>query len=158
VGKALTGGVMSLAATLSTDEVARGVSSGSPGVLLHGPTFMGNPLACAVASASIELLLASPWQERIAAIEVGLRDGLEAARSLSGVADVRVLGAIGVIELARPVAMRSIQQAFVDSGVWLRPFGRLVYTMPPFVTEPGDLRSITTAMVHVVGEHLKETA
>jgi adenosylmethionine-8-amino-7-oxononanoate aminotransferase len=158
VGKALTGGVMSFAATLATDEVARGVSSGSPGVLLHGPTFMGNPLACAVASASIELLLASPWQERIAAIEVGLRGGLEPARSLPGVADVRVLGAIGVIELARPVVMRSIQQAFVDSGVWLRPFGRLVYTMPPFVIEPGDLRSITTAMVDVVGKHLKETA
>jgi adenosylmethionine-8-amino-7-oxononanoate aminotransferase len=158
VGKALTGGVMSLAATLSTEEIARGVSSGSPGVLLHGPTFMGNPLACAVASASLELLLASPWQERIHAIEGNLRRGLEPARALPGVADVRVLGAIGVIELERPCIMRTLQQAFVDSGVWLRPFGRLVYTMPPYVIEPADLESITSAMVSVVRAHTKDTA
>jgi adenosylmethionine-8-amino-7-oxononanoate aminotransferase len=151
VGKALTGGTMTLAATLSTDEVARGVSSAPPGQLMHGPTFMANPLACSVALASIDLLLASPWQERIRRIESELESGLGPCRSAPGVRDVRVLGAIGVVELEEPVDMLRVQPAFVERGVWLRPFGRLVYTMPPYVIGTSDLALITGAIRAVVG-------
>ncbi|HVU01876.1 MAG TPA: adenosylmethionine--8-amino-7-oxononanoate transaminase [Polyangiaceae bacterium] len=151
VGKALTGGVTSLAATLATDEVARGISAGEPGVFMHGPTFMGNPLACAVALASVELLLSSPWQERVGRIERELRAGLEPCRGLSGVRDVRVLGAIGVVELERRANVRAMQPAFIERGVWLRPFDRFVYTMPPYVVTTEELAQITTAMVDVVG-------
>ncbi len=150
LGKALTGGTMTLAATLATDAVARGVCAAAPGVLMHGPTFMGNPLACAVALASIDVLLSSPWRTRIERIEGELSAGLAPARALRGVRDVRVLGAIGVIELEQPVDMRRVQPAFVDRGVWLRPFGRLVYTMPPFVVDTPDLSAVTRAMVEVV--------
>lgn len=152
IGKALTGGYLSLAATLVTDDVARGVSSVPGGVLMHGPTFTGNPLACAVALASIELLLASPWQARVAGISTALRRDLEPCRTMRGVRDVRVLGAIGVIELEAPVDLRRMQTAFVDRGVWLRPFGKLVYTMPPFVIDADALRRVTTAMCEVVSE------
>ena len=152
VGKALTGGYLSLAATLVTDDVARGVSSVASGVLMHGPTFMGNPLACAVALASIELLLASPWRDRVAGISTALRRDLEPCRTMRGVRDVRVLGAIGVIELDAPVDLRRMQAGFVDRGVWLRPFGKLVYTMPPFVIDADELRRVTTAMCEVVSE------
>lgn len=153
VGKALTGGYMTLAATLATDDVARGVSAGTPRELMHGPTFMANPLACSVALASIELLLESPWQDRIARIRDDLDRGLAPCRGLSGVADVRVLGAIGVVELARPVDMRLVQPALVERGVWLRPFGRLVYTMPPFVMSSEDVSRVTSAICEVVAEH-----
>lgn len=150
VGKALTGGYLSLAATLATREVARGVSAAPPGLLMHGPTFMANPLACAVALSSIDLLLASAWKERVDRIEAGLREGLEPCRALPGVSDVRVLGAIGVVELARPPDLRRMQAALVDRGVWLRPFGRLLYAMPPFVIPDGALSRLTAAMHEVV--------
>jgi adenosylmethionine-8-amino-7-oxononanoate aminotransferase len=150
VGKALTGGYLTLAATLTSTTVSETISGGDPGVFMHGPTFMANPLACSVALASIELLLTSPWQARIAAIEQGLRDGLEPCRVVSGVADVRVLGAIGVVELESPVDMKRITQQFVDMGVWVRPFGKLVYLMPPYIIEPQDLDTLTAAVTAIV--------
>jgi adenosylmethionine---8-amino-7-oxononanoate aminotransferase len=153
IGKALTGGTMTLAATLATDEVARGVSSAPPGQLMHGPTFMGNPLACAVALASIDLLLSSPWKERVHRIQGELEQGLSPCRGLPGVADVRVLGAIGVVELEEPVDMLRAQPAFVERGVWLRPFGRLVYAMPPYIVDTSDLARVTSAMCDVVAAH-----
>jgi adenosylmethionine---8-amino-7-oxononanoate aminotransferase len=151
VGKALTGGYMTLAATLCTAELAATVSSGEGGGLMHGPTFMANPLACAVALASLELLGSQDWRGRVAAIEAGLRAGLEPARRLPGVADVRVLGAIGVIELQQPVDVAAATRAAVEAGVWLRPFRELIYAMPPYVTDDADLAAITAAMVAAAG-------
>ena len=150
VGKALTGGYMSLAATLASGEVADAISSGEPGVFMHGPTFMANPLATAVASASLGLLHSSSWQNSVQRIEAGLLRGLEPCHSIEGVVDVRVLGAIGVVELDRPVNMAAIQKEFVKRGVWVRPFGRLVYLMPPFIIDEGDLDLLTAALGEVV--------
>ncbi|HEV3033767.1 MAG TPA: adenosylmethionine--8-amino-7-oxononanoate transaminase [Solirubrobacteraceae bacterium] len=147
VGKALTGGYMTLAATLCTAAVAEAVSSGEGGGLMHGPTFMANPLACAVARASLELLDGGAWRGQVAAIEHGLRDGLAPARELPGVRDVRVLGAIGVIELEQPVDMSSASAAAVERGVWLRPFAHLIYTMPPYVIDGDELAAVTSAML-----------
>ena len=146
VGKALTGGYMSLAATLCTPEVARGISDGEAGVLMHGPTFMGNPLACAVAGASIGLLRGSDWRGRVAAISDGLRAGLAPARALPGVRDVRVLGAIGVVQLDHEVDMAAATDAAIAAGVWLRPFRDLVYTMPPYVCTADEIATITAGV------------
>ncbi|MET0758759.1 MAG: adenosylmethionine--8-amino-7-oxononanoate transaminase [Mycobacterium sp.] len=149
VGKALTGGYITLAATLCTTGVAHTISSGVPGALMHGPTFMANALACAVAVASVELLLESDWRARVRQIESGLRLGLEPARSMPGVADVRVLGAIGVIEMDRPVDLRVATAAALDRGIWLRPFRNLVYAMPPYICTPDEIEQISSAMVAV---------
>lgn len=151
LGKALTGGYLTLAATLCTEDVSNGICHGEAGVFMHGPTFMANPLACAVANASIELLLASPWQQRIVAIEAQLRAELEPCRQYAGVADVRVLGAIGVVEMKKPVDVAALQRQFVDAGVWIRPFGKLVYLMPPYVISREDLGRITGALRELLG-------
>ncbi|MEJ2136871.1 MAG: adenosylmethionine--8-amino-7-oxononanoate transaminase [Desulfofustis sp.] len=150
LGKALTGGMLSLAATLSTDEVARTISTAEPGVFMHGPTFMANPLACRVASESIDLLLESGWRQLVANIERRLEQGLQPCRSLDQVADVRCLGAIGVVELHKPVSLASMQERFVDRGVWVRPFGTLVYVMPPYCIASADLDHLCRAVVEVV--------
>jgi len=150
LGKALTGGMMTLAAVLCTDQVAATISTGSPGVFMHGPTFMANPLACQVACASIGLLLESDWQQKVHRIGRLLEHGLRPCREFAGVQDVRVLGAIGVVEMKEPVAMQEMQAAFVERGVWVRPFGRLVYVMPPYCMDEDDLHSLTTTIVEVV--------
>ncbi|UQU67204.1 adenosylmethionine--8-amino-7-oxononanoate transaminase [Couchioplanes caeruleus] len=150
VGKALTGGYLTLAATLCTPRVAQAVSAGSAGGLAHGPTFMGNPLACAVANASIGLLTGGDWRAGVTGVERGLRAGLEPLRSAPGVIDVRVLGAIGVVQLDRPVDMAKATAAAVDAGVWLRPFRDLIYTMPPYVTGDADVALITRGIAAAV--------
>lgn len=149
VGKALTGGYMSLAATLCSSKVCDGIHADGKGVLMHGPTFMANPLACSVALASLRLLLNSPWQQRVQNIEQQLRQGLEPCRNHTGVADVRVFGAIGVIEMKEPVDVQKVQSKLIEQGVWLRPFGKLIYTMPPFVMNSDDLTTLTSAMCEV---------
>jgi adenosylmethionine-8-amino-7-oxononanoate aminotransferase len=152
VGKALTGGYLTLAAALCTSRVAEAISHGEVPVLAHGPTFMGNPLAAAVANASLEVLTnprlrgGVTWQRDVARIERGLRSGLADVRGLPGVRDVRVLGAIGVVQLDREVDMAAATDAAVSNGVWLRPFRDLIYTMPPYPTEDGDLAAICVAM------------
>ena len=150
LGKALTGGYLSLAATLSTTHIAKTISSNPPGLFMHGPTFMANPLACAIAGASIQLLLNSPWQEQIQTMATIMAEELAPLRDLPEVKDVRVLGGIGVVEMLREVDVAWLQQEFIAQGVWLRPFGRLVYIMPPYIISNNDLRQLTRAMVTVL--------
>lgn len=149
VGKALTGGYLSLAATLCTSDIAHTISAGEAGALMHGPTFMANPLACAVSVASVQLLLGQDWRSKVGEISAALAAGLEPARGLPAVTDVRVCGAIGVIECDRPVDLAVATPAALDRGVWLRPFRNLVYAMPPFICTPSEIAQVTSAMVDV---------
>ncbi|MFV9615566.1 MAG: adenosylmethionine--8-amino-7-oxononanoate transaminase [Gammaproteobacteria bacterium] len=150
IGKSLTGGYMTLAATLCTKEISDTISNNPPHVFMHGPTFMANPLACSVALESIRLLQNSPWQENIKAIEKRLISGLQPCKKLAAVNEVRVLGAIGVVELKQAVDMSIMQQAFVDAGVWIRPFGKLIYLMPPYIIQENELDLLCNAIFDVL--------
>ncbi len=152
VGKALTGGFMSLAATLATSDISHTFAEGEAGVFMHGPTFMANPLACAVALENLALLESYDWVAQVARLEAQLKAELEPCRALPAVRDVRVLGAIAVVELHQPVDMAVVQPKFVRQGVWLRPFGRLIYTMPPYIIEPEPLSRIAQAILNVTHE------
>ena len=152
LGKALTGGYMTLAATLCSDHVAQGVSQSEAGVFMHGPTFMGNPLACSAANASLELLLEMPWKKNVSQIASQLITELERCKALKPVKDVRVCGAIGVIEMKKPINVAQLQSQFVKLGVWIRPFNHLIYIMPPYIISPEDLSRLTDAMFTVIQE------
>jgi adenosylmethionine-8-amino-7-oxononanoate aminotransferase len=150
LGKAITGGYMTLAATLCTDKVALDISQCEAGVLMHGPTFMANPLACAAANASLNLLMTGDWFEQVKQIEQGLRRGLQPCLELETVSDVRVLGAIGVVEMKQVVDVAKIQKQFIEYGLWIRPFGKLVYVMPQYVISEQDLTNLTSGIVNTL--------
>ena len=153
VGKALTGGYMTMAATLTTTHIGETISAGGAGCFMHGPTFMANPLACSVANASLTLLQENNWRSAIKNIEAGLNQGLAPARDIAGVKEVRCLGAIGVIELDNPVTLADIQPLFVEQGVWVRPFGKLIYVMPPYVISNADLSALCQAILKVTAQY-----
>jgi adenosylmethionine-8-amino-7-oxononanoate aminotransferase len=153
LGKALTGGYMTMAATLCSDRISDGICRGEAGVFMHGPTFMGNPLAASTALASTRLLLDQPWQQNIQRIESLLTQGLAPISEFNAVEEVRVLGAIGVVEMKQPVVMAEIQKAFVERGLWLRPFGKLVYVMPPYIMSDSELERLTRGMCEVLAAH-----
>ena len=155
LGKALTGGYMTLAATLTNDHIAETISSGGAGCFMHGPTFMGNPLACSVATASLELLEKGEWQNNVSRIEQALKNGLQEGSAITGVAEVRCLGAIGVIEMEQPVDTGAIQKLFIKRGLWLRPFGKLIYIMPPYIMDNDDLRALTSGMLSAIKEYVE---
>lgn len=153
LGKAITGGTMSFAATLATSEIATSISRGEASCFMHGPTFMANPLACAVANASLDLLESSDWKKQVNEINIGLTSLLTPAASLSYVEDVRVLGAIGVIQVSQAVDLGIIQKMFVEEGIWVRPFGKLVYVMPPYVMSQEDLATLCNGMLRVLARY-----
>ena len=150
IGKALTGGYLTLSAVLTNDKVAKGISDNPPYIFMHGPTFMANPLACSIALASVELLLSTPWKEKITSMESRMRHYLSTAKNYSKVADVRVLGAIGVIEMKREVNMESIMPKFIAEGIWVRPFGKLIYIMPPYIISEEELYYLCHKLLKVV--------
>ena len=150
VGKALTGGYMTLAATLTTDKIGQAISAGGAGCFMHGPTFMGNPLACAVASASLGIIESGEWETQVARISEELKAGLTPAADLDSVAEVRVIGAIGVVQRKEPVTLAEVQPMFVERGIWVRPFGRNVYLMPPYISSSEDIAALTSGIVDVL--------
>ena len=153
LGKALTGGYMTMAATLCNDSISDGICQGEAGVFMHGPTFMGNPLAAATALASTRLLINNDWKSNIQRIEQQLAQGLAPCREYAQVADVRVLGAIGVVEVDQPVNMAAIQKEFIGEGIWVRPFGQLIYLMPPYIMSNIELQQLTTALCKIIGNN-----
>lgn len=153
IGKALTGGYLSFATTLCTEKISKTISSGENKQLMHGPTFMANPLACSVALANINLLLNNPWQQRIQTIEQQLRQELSVCQDMDHVEDVRVIGAIGVVETKQAIPLSILQPEFVKRGVWLRPFGKLIYTMPPYIIKAEELSQITSSIIEVISVH-----
>jgi len=153
IGKALTGGYLTLAATLTTEKISKTIDNGKPGIFMHGPTFMANPLACTAALSSTQLLLESDWQKNIKRIETQLNEGLKTCRSFEHVNDVRVLGAIGVVEMKQPVDMKRVTKAFINAGVWIRPFEKFIYLMPPFIIKNDDLSKLIDALIDTVKNH-----
>jgi adenosylmethionine-8-amino-7-oxononanoate aminotransferase len=150
LGKALTGGYLTMAATLCTDEVAEGICASEPGVFMHGPTYMGNPLACAVANASLEIILEGLWKDQVSAIEQQLTDTLLPLSRYNSVADTRVLGAIGVVEMKQSVNVAEIQALFIEKGAWIRPFGKLIYIMPPYPITAEELATLVEAIEYAI--------